>query len=245
VFSFYESSGQQFRIALASGGPTLDAGGSSQASHICTDLGFATTNNEQVMEDAGSNSVYLVGFGLTADTLSVKEIVFDDTQPLAFQMIADGSTWTWSVTGSSKATRIGNTFADGSGNVYAFTIAAGVPSATVWSAGSVPRTAFVWMPTVDPPWQAVGGVQNWQANAGVMYYGPTPSSDDLGNVVLPGGGGTATTANTITVPGVTAWLAVGGLIFYSDATGTFDYNTSTGLTTSYGDTSISVVAVTK
>ena len=204
------------------------------------------------MEDEASNSVYLVGFGYDAEantpvdnTLSVKQIIFDDTQPLGWQMLADGQTWTWNVTGSTAATHIGaddtaqsSTFADGNGNAYAFTISGGTPSAVVWDATAVPRTEYQGS-------ELVGGVQNWQVSDGILYFGPTGGSSTLGQIVLPGGGGTATTADTTSAAGVTAWTVVGGLIFYTDASGTFNFNPTTSATTSYGDTSISIVAVTK
>jgi hypothetical protein len=91
----------------------------------------------------------------------------------------------------------------------------------------------------------VGGVQNWATSAGVLYYGPTPSSNDIGVVVLPPGGGTATTSSTITVPGVTAWTAVGGKVFYTDASAVHQYDTATHAITVYAGTSVSLQAVTK
>jgi hypothetical protein len=109
---------------------------------------------------------------------------------------------------------------------------------TLWSAGSIPRTAFIGA-------QAVGGVQNWQTSAGTIYYGPTPSSNDIGVAVLPGGGGTATTAATITVPGVTAWTAVGGNVFYTDVTAVHKYDTVTKATSVYAGVGVTLTAVTK
>ena len=73
-----------------------------------------------------------------------------------------------------------------------------------------------------------GQVGNWQWSGGNVYAGPA-TQQTIGIVKLNGGTGTATTLVNDSSP-IVSWSVVGGVLFYTDAMGTYSatVNTSAG-----------------
>ena len=73
-----------------------------------------------------------------------------------------------------------------------------------------------------------GRVGNWQWSGGNVYAGPA-TQQTIGIVKLNGGTGTATTLVNDSSP-IVSWSVVGGVLFYTDAMGTYSatVNTSAG-----------------
>ncbi|MBU1080894.1 MAG: hypothetical protein KKB59_10450 [Spirochaetes bacterium] len=89
-------------------------------------------------------------------------------------------------------------------------------------------------------------VSNWSYAGGEVYAGPTDTTDSIALVQMSTGA--AAVKTLVSDPGITSWTVVGGLLFYTNATGTYraavDTNTGTlGTVEAYAGGA--VVAVTQ
>jgi hypothetical protein len=222
---------QNFQAAaVTAAGAQVDFGNNSVAWTFFNSLpGTSLKYQSWTAVNPSTGAVFLVkgtDHGAGVRDVSVFPVTFNPTSPgvlsisdtaVSGPVSSDVSYMTHVGFGSSLTSSIWSTGA----NTWTVT---DVGSLTAYNTSAVPVST-----ELNGSDYGIGAVTNWIYSGSEVYAGPNGSQNTISMVQLEGGGSVANPV-LLTDPGITSWTIVGGVLFYTNTSGTFaaTVNTAAG-----------------
>jgi len=236
-------------------GSLVDFGGNSSTWNFVQDLPGTSAVSYVGWDllDTGSSQLYLVigqdvwnndpfavgGSTLTGAAIKSYPVTFDPESPGVISIASVPTSYAMITSGVYRTTHVGadstmqRSILTNGVDTYSVSVTSGAVTITAWNTSAVPVSNTF----ADGSSAGSGGVTNWYYSGGDIYAGPTATTADINQVVLPAGGGTVSDPPLIAPSGtITAWSVVGGQIFYTDSSGTWKYDISSSTKSAYTGT---------
>ena len=254
VYGIYSSSSQAIQaVAVKSGGGSVDFSDNAETWSLWQDLpGTSAVYRYWALADSSGNLYILAGqdvwnndpFAVGGSTLTgaaIKSypVTFDPTSPGVISIATVPTSYAMITSGVYRTTHVGadstmqRSILTNGVDTYSVSVTSGTVTITAWNTSAVPVSNTF----SDGSSAGSGGVTNWYYSGGDIYAGPTATTADINQVVLPAGGGTVSDPPLIAPSGtITAWSVVGGQIFYTDSSGTWKYDIASSTKSAYTGT---------
>ena len=236
-------------------GSLVDFGGNSSTWNFVQDLPGTSAVSYVGWDllDTGSSQLYLVigqdvwnndplavgGSTLTGAAIKSYPVTFDPASPGVISIASVPTSYAMITSGVYRTTHVGadstmqRSILTNGVDTYSVSVTSGAVTITAWNTSAVPVSNTF----ADGSSAGSGGVTNWYYSGGDIYAGPTATTADINQVVLPAGGGTVSDPPLIAPSGtITAWSVVGGQIFYTDSSGTWKYDIASSTKSAYTGT---------